>query len=97
MSRSKWKHPFVHRSVRKKVKRIKEMQSTSNSKRFRIKTMSRSSQITKDFIDISFMVHDGRDFRPIIVTEDMVGHKFGEFAPTRTYYGHTADKSAKRS
>jgi|KNS7Surf_BmetaT_FD_contig_91_420801_length_2802_multi_2_in_0_out_0_2 small subunit ribosomal protein S19 len=92
MSRSKWKHPFVHRSVRKKVKRIKEMQSTSNSKRFRIKTMSRSSQITKDFIDISFMVHDGRDFRPIIVTEDMVGHKFGEFVYTRQRYSYKKKK-----
>ena len=92
MSRSKWKHPFVHRSVRKKVKRIKEMQSTSNSKRFRIKTMSRSSQITKDFIDISFMVHDGRDFRPIIVTEDMVGHKFGEFVYTRQRYSYKKTK-----
>ena len=92
MSRSKWKHPFVHRSARKKVKRIKEMQSTSNSKRFRIKTMSRSSQITKDFIDISFMVHDGRDFRPIIVTEDMVGHKFGEFVYTRQRYSYKKKK-----
>ena len=92
MSRSKWKHPFVHRSVRKKVKRIKEMQSTSNSKRFRIKTMSRSSQITKDFIDISFMVHDGRDFRPIIVTEDMVGYKFGEFVYTRQRYSYKKKK-----
>ena len=92
MSRSKWKHPFVHRSVRKKVKRIKEMQSTSNSKRFRIKTMSRSSQITKDFIDMSFMVHDGRDFRPIIVTEDMVCHKFGEFVYTRQRYSYKKKK-----
>ena len=92
MSRSKWKHPFVHRSVRKKVKRIKKMQSTSNSKRFRIKTMSRSSQITKDFIDMSFMVHDGRDFRPIIVTEDMVGHKFGEFVYTRQRYSYKKKK-----
>ena len=71
MSRSKWKHPFVHR---------------------RIKTMSRSSQITKDFIDISFMVHDGRDFRPIIVTEDMVGHKFGEFVYTRQRYSYKKKK-----
>lgn len=92
MSRSKWKNPFVHRSVRKKVKRIKEMQSTSNSKRFRIKTMSRASQITKDFVDLSFLVHDGRDFRPIIVTEDMVGHKFGEFVSTRQRYSYKKKK-----
>ena len=92
MSRSKWKNPFVHRSVRKKVKRIKEMQSTSNSKRFRIKTMSRASQITKDFVNLSFMVHDGRDFRPIIVTDDMVGHKFGEFVYTRQRYSYKKKK-----
>ena len=92
MSRSKWKNPFVHRSVRKKVKRIKEMQSTSNSKRFRIKTMSRASQITKDFVNLSFMVHDGREFRPIIVTEDMVGHKFGEFVYTRQRYSYKKKK-----
>ena len=92
MSRSKWKNPFVHRSVRKKVKRIKEMQSTSHSKRFRIKTMSRASQITKDFVDLSFLVHDGRDFRPIIVTEDMVGHKFGEFVYTRQRYSYKKKK-----
>ena len=83
MSRSSWKNPFVHQSVRRKVKRIKEMQAESGSKKFRIKVMSRSSQILSDFVDLSFMVHNGRDYRLITVTEDMVGHKFGEFAYTR--------------
>lgn len=92
MSRSKWKNPFVHRSIKKKVKRIKEMQSSSNSKRFRIRTMSRSSTILEDFIDLSFLVHDGRGFRPITVTEDMVGHKFGEFAYTRGRYSYKKKK-----
>jgi small subunit ribosomal protein S19 len=92
MSRSKWKNPFVHRSVKKKVKRIKEMQSSSNSKRFRIRTMSRSSTILEDFIDLSFLVHDGQGFRPITVTEDMIGHKFGEFAYTRGRYSYKKKK-----
>jgi small subunit ribosomal protein S19 len=92
MSRSKWKNPFVHRSVKKKVKRIKEMQSASNSKKFRIKTMSRGSQILSDFVGLSFLVHDGRDFRPMIVTEDMVGHKFGEFVFTRQRYSYKKKK-----
>jgi small subunit ribosomal protein S19 len=83
MSRSSWKNPYVHQSVRRKVKRIKEMQAESGSKKFRIKIMSRSSQILSDFVDLSFMVHNGRDYRLITVTEDMVGHKFGEFAYTR--------------
>ena len=54
--------------------------------------MSRASQITKDFVDLSFLVHDGRDFRPIIVTEDMVGHKFGEFVSTRQRYSYKKKK-----
>lgn len=92
MSRSKWKNPFVHRSVNKKVKRIKEMQSSSNFKKFRIKTMSRSSQILSYSIDISFLVHDGRIYRPVTVTEDMVGHKFGEFVSTRQRYSYKKKK-----
>ena len=83
MSRSSWKNPFVHQSVRRKVKRIKKMQTESGSKKFRIKIMSRGSQILSDFVDLSFMVHNGRDYRLVTVTEDMVGHKFGEFAYTR--------------
>ena len=92
MSRSKWKNPFVDRSVKKKVKRIKEMQSSSNSKRYRIKTMSRSSTILSEFVDLSFLVHTGNNYRSVIVTEDMVGHKFGEFAFTRQRYSYKKKK-----
>ena len=96
MSRSQWKNPFVHRSAKKKVKRIKEMQSSStNSKKYRIKTMSRSSEIISDFISLSFQVHDGRTYRPVTVTEDMVGHKFGEFAYTRARYSFKKTKKKK--
>ena len=84
MSRSSWKNPFVHQSVRRKVKRIKEMQAESGSKKFRIKIMSRSYQILSDFVDLSFMVHNGRDYRLVTVTEDMVGHKFGDCVYTPT-------------
>ena len=92
MSRSKWKNPFVHQSVRRKVKRIKKMQNESGSKKFRIKIMSRGSQILSDFVDLSFMVHNGRDYRLVTVTEDMVGHKFGEFAYTRQRHSYKKKK-----
>ena len=92
MSRSKWKNPFVHQSLNKKVKRIKQMQSTSNSKKFRIKTMSRNSQILKEFLNLSFLVHDGRTFKPVTVTEDMIGYKFGEFSQTRQRYSYKKKK-----
>ena len=62
-----------------------------------IKIWSRRSSILPQFVGLNFGVHNGQKFIPVLVTEDMVGHKFGEFAPTRTYYGHTADKSAKRT
>ncbi len=61
-----------------------------------IKTWSRRSTITPDFVGLHFAVHNGRKFIPVFVTENMVGHKLGEFAPTRTYYGHGADKKAKK-
>jgi small subunit ribosomal protein S19 len=65
-----------------------------NSKNI-IKTWSRRSTIIPDFIGITFAVHNGRKFIPVFVTENMVGHKLGEFAPTRTFYGHAADKKSK--
>jgi len=77
---------------KKKVKRIKEMQSSSNSKRYRIKTMSRSSTILSEFVDLSFLVHTGNNYRSVTVTEDMVGHKFGEFAFTRQRYSYKKKK-----
>ena len=62
-----------------------------------IKIWSRRSTILPQFVGLNFGVHNGQKFIPVLISEDMVGHKFGEFAPTRTYYGHTADKSAKRT
>ena len=90
MSRSIWKGPFVHPSLLKKIDKIKDK---TNQKP--IKTWSRDSTIIPDFVGISFLIHNGRSFIPITISEDMVGHKLGEFAPTRTFKGHTpADKKA---
>ena len=61
-----------------------------------IKTWSRRSTIMPQFVGLTFQVHNGNKFVPVLVTEDMVGHKLGEFSPSRTYYGHAADKKAKR-
>jgi small subunit ribosomal protein S19 len=88
MARSVWKGPFVHPSLLKKIDKLKE---APNKKP--IKTWSRNSTIIPDFIGHSFMIHNGKSFIPITVSEEMVGHKLGEFAPTRTFRGHTpADK-----
>jgi len=65
-----------------------------NSKKI-IKTWSRRSTITPDFIGLNFAVHNGKKFMPVFVTENMVGHKLGEFSPTRTFHGHAADKKSK--
>ena len=61
-----------------------------------IKTWSRRSTIMPQFVGLTFGVHNGQKFIPVLITEHMVGHKFGEFAPTRTYFGHAADKKARR-
>jgi small subunit ribosomal protein S19 len=61
-----------------------------------IKTWSRRSTVLPQFVGLTFGVHNGRKFVPVLVTEDMVGHKFGEFSPTRTFFGHGADKKARR-
>ena len=91
MARSVWKGPFVEESLIKKVEKIK-----SDSVKKPIKTWSRKSTILPDFIGISFLIYNGKKFIPITISEDMVGHKLGEFAPTRTFFGHTpADKKAK--
>ena len=91
MARSVWKGPFVEESLIKNVEKIK---SETNKKP--IKTWSRKSTIIPDFVGISFLIYNGKKFIPITVSEDMVGHKFGEFAPTRQFFGHTpADKKAK--
>ena len=87
MSRSIWKGPFVQRSLRKKVERAKLVIADPNKKgRVRIKTMSRSSTILKDFIGLTFLVHNGKQYQQVIVNSKMVGHKFGEFAFTRQRY-----------
>ena len=91
MARSIWKGPFVEESLIKKVEKEK-----NNSSRKPIKTWSRKSTILPDFIGISFLIYNGKKFIPITISEDMVGHKLGEFSPTRTFNGHTAgDKKAK--
>jgi small subunit ribosomal protein S19 len=89
MARSIKKGPFVDTHLAKKV-----ADESAGSKRI-IKTWSRRSTITPDFIGLSLAVHNGKKFIPVFVTENMVGHKLGEFAPTRTFHGHAADKKSK--
>ena len=90
MGRSIKKGPFVQPVL---LKRVKEMYA-AGEKRV-LKTWSRSSTIFPDFVGHTFAVHDGRKHVPVYVTEDMVGHKLGEFAPTRTYRGHAGAKKTK--
>ena len=93
MARSIWKWPFVEECLIKKVEKEK-----NNPNKKPIKTWSRKSTILPDFVGISFLIYNGKKFIPITISEDMVGHKFGEFAPTRQFFGHTpADKKAKES
>ena len=80
MTRSVWKGPFVHPSLLKKIDKLKD---APNKKP--IKTWSRNSTIIPDFVGHSFMIHNGKSFIPITISEEMVGHKLGEFAPTRTF------------
>ena len=76
---------------------MKKVMSTSVDDRHKvIKTWSRRSTILPEFVGLTFAVHNGKKFIPVFVTENMVGHKLGEFSPTRTYYGHAADKKSKR-
>ena len=91
MGRSIKKGPFVQPVL---LKRVREM-NEAGEKRV-LKTWSRSSTIFPDFVGHTFAVHDGRKHVPVYVTEDMVGHKLGEFAPTRTFKGHAGDKATAR-
>jgi small subunit ribosomal protein S19 len=91
MARSLKKGPYIEASLQKKV----EAAQSGNQKGV-IKTWSRRSTISPDFVGLNFAVHNGNKFVPVFVSENMVGHKLGEFAPTRTFYGHGADKKAKR-
>ena len=91
MSRSIKKGPFVQEAL---LKRVKEM--NANNEKKVLKTWSRSSTIFPDFVGHTIAVHDGRKHVPVYVTEDMVGHKLGEFAPTSTFRGHAGEKAAAR-
>ena len=93
MARSLKKGPFIDFKLEKKILDMNE-----SKKKKTIKTWSRRSMISPDFVGHTVAVHNGRQFIPVYVTENMVGHKFGEFAPTRTFRGHSGakkDKSAK--
>ena len=90
MSRSVWKGPFVDPSLIKKVEKLKQQTNKTP-----IKTWSRKSTIIPEFVGHSFLIHNGKKFIPIKISEEMVGHKLGEFSPTRQFSGHTpADKKA---
>ena len=89
MPRSLKKGPFVDGHLMKKVGAVAE------SDRKVVKTWSRRSTILPEMVGLTFAVHNGKKFIPVFVTENMVGHKLGEFSPTRTYYGHAADKKTK--
>ncbi len=90
MPRSIKKGPFVDEHLLRKIKR-----AIDTNDRKVIKTWSRRSMIIPEMVGLTFAVHNGRKFIPVFVTENMVGHKLGEFAPTRTFYGHAADKKSK--
>jgi len=89
MARSVKKGPFVVDPLQKKV-----TASVANNDRKLIKTWSRRSTVTPEFVGLSFAVHNGHKFVTVFVTENMVGHKLGEFAPTRNFHGHAGDKKA---
>ena len=91
MARSLKKHPFIHYKL---LKRVDEAQEKGNKSV--IKTWSRASTITPDFVGLTIAVYNGKKFIPVYVTENMVGHKLGEFSPTRNYRGHGGKKDKKR-
>jgi small subunit ribosomal protein S19 len=91
MSRSVWKGPFFDGYLLKKADKVRE-----SGRNEVIKIWTRRSTILPQFVGLTFGVYNGKKHIPVSVSEDMIGHKFGEFAPSRTYYGHAADKKAKR-
>jgi small subunit ribosomal protein S19 len=91
VSRSVWKGPFVDGYLLKKAEAGRE-----SGRKDVIRIWSRRSTILPQFVGLTFGVYNGQKHIPVLVSEEMVGHKFGEFAPSRTYYGHAADKKAKR-
>ena len=92
MARSIWKGPFVEGYVLRKAE-----QARNSGKNEVIKIWSRKSTILPQFVGLTFGVYNGKKHIPVMVSEEMIGQKFGEYSPTRTYYGHAADKKAKRS
>ncbi len=90
MARSLKKGPYVHYKLERKV-----AQNVESGKKTVIKTWSRASMITPDFVGQTIGVHNGKQFVPVFVTENMVGHKLGEFSPTRTFRGHTSAKNKR--
>ena len=91
MPRSLFKGPFVDTHLLKKVEKAAE-----NNERRPIKTWSRRSMVMPEMVGLTIAIYNGRQHVPVVINEGMVGHKLGEFAPTRTYRGHAADKKAKR-
>ena len=91
MARSVWKGPFIDGYLLKKAEAAR-----ASGRNEIIKTWSRRSTILPQFVGLTFGVYNGQKFIPVLVSDQMIGHKFGEFAPTRTYYGHGVDKKAKR-
>lgn len=91
MARSVWKGPFVDAYLLKKAETSRE-----SGRKEVIKMWSRRSTILPQFVGLTFGVHNGHKHIPVLVSEEMIGQKFGEYAPTRTYYGHTADRKARR-
>ena len=91
MSRSVWKGPFFDGYLLKKAEKVRE-----SGRNEVIKIWSRRSTILPQFVGLTFGVYNGRKHIPVLVSEDMIGQKFGEFSPTRTYYGHASDKRARR-
>jgi len=93
MARSLKKGPYCSPKLLKKVKKARE---SAGKGRIVVETYSRRSTIFPDFLGITMMIHNGNKFIPVLINENMVGHKLGEFAMTRTYRGHAADKKTKR-
>jgi small subunit ribosomal protein S19 len=92
VARSIWKGPFVDGYLLKKAEAVR-----ASGRKDVIKTWSRRSTIMPQFVGLTFGVYNGQKHLPVLVTEHMVGHKFGEFSPSRTFHGHAADKKAKRA
>ncbi len=90
MPRSLKKGPYVHYKLQRKIDKLNQ-----SGKKSVIKTWARGSMITPDFVGLTIAVHNGKQFIPVYITENMVGHKLGEFAPTRTFRGHPLKKGAK--